>query len=509
MTYTNKVVTPNEMKALESASHNAGVSLSCLMDNAGQALAQFIKSKIKVKSSICFLCGKGNNGGDGFVAADILAKEGYTVFVLLTSGEPSTELSKAAFDKMSKVTIKTKEFCSFIEKQSIDMIVDCIYGTGFRGSVNEDISAIMKASDKKNCIKVACDIPSGASALNGYCDDCVIKAHFTVTFGAVKCGMQLEPCYGVCGEVTAADIMIPQSAYDGIDYCCRVLDTDYIKATLKKRSNYSHKGNYGKLLNISGSSNYVGASALSTLSALRSGAGLCTLAAPKCVTDIIGSSVYETTYLPLVDDGTGKIGYENVPLLLEKLEDSTAVLFGCGCGISPHLCKIAEKIILNARCPLIIDADGINAILNRIDILKNTQASIILTPHPGELARLCEVSVKEALARRVELALDFAVKYNVIVVAKGSKTVIATPDGRLYFSSNGNAGLSRGGSGDVLAGMIASFCAQGLSPASSACTGTFLHGYTADIVAEKKSMQGMLPTDIINELPFVFRALDR
>lgn len=505
----NSVITPSEMKKLENASQNAGVSLSSLMDNAGEALAHFIASKENKGNSICFLCGKGNNGGDGFVAANLLASEGYAVFVVLTSGEPSTVLSCAAFSAMKNVSVIKDNIMSFLKEHSFEVIVDCIYGTGFRGTVHEDTAKLMKLCKDKRSLKIACDIVSGVCALNGYGDDCVINADYTVTFGARKCGMMLEPCMSYCGEITVADIGIPKKAYQSIDTVCSIPDTEYIKSTLKRRSPYSHKGTYGKLLNISGCSNYVGASILSTLSALRSGVGLCTLASPKYVTDIVGSTVFETTFLPLDDDGEGKIGYESLPVLLDKANESSAVLFGCGCGKSTHISKIAEKLILNARCPLVIDADGINAILDRIDILKNTEASIIITPHPGELARLCNVSNKEALSSRVELALQFAQTYNVTVVAKGSKTVIASPDGSLHFSVTGNAGLSRGGSGDVLAGMISSFCAQGYSPIDSAVMGTYLHGYTADIVAEKKSMQGMLPSDVINELPYVFKALDR
>ncbi len=509
MNYNNLIVTPEQMKKLENASHNAGVSLSCLMDNAGLALANFIMLKTPdLKSRVCFLCGKGNNGGDGFVAANILAQKGYCVRVMLLCGYPSTELAVSAYNTLRNVEIIEENFNKYLST-GFDILVDCVYGTGFHGALSSDIASIFTVCNSISAIKIACDIPSGVCALNGSADKSVINCDYTVTFGALKCGMVIQPATQYCGEITACDIKIPNEVYQEFEFNCKVIDENFIKDTIKERNPLSHKGDFGKLLNISGCENYVGAAMLSTLSALRSGVGICTLASIEYVCSIVATNAFETTFLPLTSNCNGMISKENAKVIIEKCKSSSAVLFGCGCGQSEDISFLAEQIISNTKCPLIIDADGINAILDRIDILKNTEASIIITPHPGELSRLCGVSTKEVLSRRVELALEFARNYNVIVVAKGSDTVIATPQGELFFSTVGNPGLSRGGSGDVLAGIIASLYAQGISTLESACAGTFLHGYTADIIADKKSMQGMLPSDIINELPFVFKTFNR
>lgn len=509
MDINNFVVTPNQMKILENASHCAGVSLSALMDNAGKAIAERIISILQAETyinNVYILAGNGNNAGDGFVCAQKLAENNINVKIIMLCGEPKTDLSKASFNQMKGIDV-TSEYNSIDFSDSI--VVDCVFGTGFHGELPLSIASIFNTINNSKCIRIACDIPSGSCALNGYCSNDTLHCNYTVTFGAIKTGMLLSPCREACGEVIVADICIPQNEYYNIEKPVVKLDTDYVKKLIPKRKPTSHKGDFGKLINISGSRNYTGAVALSSLSALRSGVGICTIASTKSVCSIIGSSVFEATYLPLEEDENGQILFSNYDKLAKKIEGATAVLLGCGLGISDDIKMLTKKIILNAECPLIIDADGINAVLDRIDILKNTKASIILTPHPGELARLLNISTKEVLKERVRLASEFSKEYGVTLVSKGSGTIIASPDGRMYISTYGNPGLSRGGSGDVLAGMIASFSAQGLSPEDASCAGVFLHGTTADIVADKMSVQGMLPSDIIKELPLVFKAIDR
>ena len=509
MDINNFVVTPKQMKILENASHCAGVSLSMLMDNAGRSLAEKILNILQDNryiNKVYILAGNGNNAGDGFVCAQILSNNALSVKVIMLCGDAKTELSKAAYSKINGIDVTS-------DYENIDftdcLVSDCVFGTGFHGELPENVTALFNTINNSTCIKVACDIPSGASALDGYCSNGTLDCDYTVTFGAIKTGMLLSPCREACGKIIVADIDIPKQEYIKIEKPVIKLDNDYIKKLIPIRKATSHKGDFGKLINICGSKNYTGAAALSSLSALRSGVGICTVASPTSVTSIIGGAVFEATYLPLEEDENGQISFSNYDVLAENIKCASAVLIGCGLGVSDDIKKLVEKIILNAECPLIIDADGINAILDRIDILKNTKASIILTPHPGELARLLNISTKEVLKERVRLASEFSEKYRVTLVSKGSGTVIATPDGSLYFSTAGNPGLSRGGSGDVLAGMIASFSAQGLSPEAAACAGVFLHGTTADIVAEKISVQGMLPSDIIKELPLVFKAIDR
>lgn len=513
MEINNFTVTPNQMKTLENASHCAGVSLSMLMDNAGKKLAEKIDElykKSKKQGEIIILAGNGNNAGDGFVCAEILRKLSYNVKIILTCGMPKSGLSNAAYYNMYNIEAFLLNNCNLdLIFKNYSIVIDCIFGTGFHGELTEEIKKFLQYVNSVDCIKIACDIPSGACALNGYCSCGTLKCDYTITFGAIKTGMLLSPAREMCGEVVVADIGIPDEVYASLEKPVIHLNTDYIKKNIPKRKPTSHKVDFGKLVNICGSRCFTGAAGLSTLSALRSGVGICTLASTEKVTEIVGSTIFEATYLPLKENENGQISYSNYERIIENCKNASTVLIGCGLGISDDTKKLVSELILNLECPIILDADGINAILDRINILRNTKASIILTPHPGEFARLLNISTKDVLQKRVELTTLFSKEYGVTVVSKGSGTIIATPDGKLYISTAGNSGLSRGGSGDVLAGMIASFSAQGLTPENSACAGVFLHGTAADNVAEKMSMQGMLPSDVINELPLVFKAIDR
>ncbi len=499
------IVTPAQMKLLENASQSEGISLYTLMLNAGNSLADIICeiAKRKQLSDILFICGKGNNGGDGFVCAQALSMLDFNVSVALCSGKPATDLSKKAFAAMSeKVNIISNYFTKAIHDAQI--VVDCVFGTGFRGEIVEGVlSNLFDTINLSLNIKIACDIPSGANSLNGLVSEHTIKSDYTVTFGALKTGMLFSPCKEWCGKITVCDIGIPDDAYENIIYPVKRLDTEYIKSLIPPRKPDGNKGTYGKLINVAGSDNYIGAAALSTLAALRSGVGICTLATTQNIINNISGSVFEATYLPLTENPE-----INARLILSE-NKKTAVLIGCGLGNSYQTAILVENIIENSDCPVIIDADGINVLHDRIDILRKAKASIILTPHPGEFSRLTGTPVSEIMKNKLQMSKDFVEKYGVTLVLKGAGTVIAAPERQLFVSSTGNAGLSRGGSGDVLAGIIGSFVAQGISPVDACCAGVFIHGMCADRIATKTSMQGMLPSDLINELPLLFHDMNR
>lgn len=504
------IVTPDEMKELENASQCEGVSLSMLMDNAGAVLSDKIISLIIQHncSSVVYLCGSGNNGGDGFVSADIVQKAGYDVCIIMISDTPKSVLAQNAFTRVSGIKtiyVDDEGLESIIKDDSV--VVDCIFGTGFHGKLDDRIKKLFAMLIKKKCVKVACDIPSGVCSLNGYADESCINFDYTVTFGAVKCGMLVSPGREICGKIIIGDIGIPESVYKKVRLNVIHSDNEYVREMIPKRLPLSHKGDFGKLINISGSECYTGAACLSTLAALRTGVGICTLASTKEVINVVGRNILEATFIPLSSTEDGQISASEIDRIAECCNKVNAVLIGCGLGLSDNTRALVYGLLERLDCTVILDADGINAILDRINILRNTRASIILTPHPGELARLTKTDTKTVLQKRLQLASQLSKEYNVVTVAKGSGTFITTPDGKLYVSTTGNAGLSRGGSGDVLAGMIASFAAQGLSAEKAACAGTYLHGLSADMVAKRLSMQGMLPSDIINELPLVFKAI--
>ncbi len=510
----DRVVTPKQMQFCEASSAEYGISLNILMQNAGKYLAEktlLLYEQLSFSKGIVILAGNGNNAGDGFVCANMLWESKKDVTVILTNGEPKTQLCVNAYNAMNSeiriISADCAEAFDYISSASI--VIDCVFGTGFHDELPEKMHPIFCCVQNSKALKIACDVPSGVCAENGSCSEKSIKSDYTFTFGAVKTGMLLYPAREKCGHIVVCDIGIPKKVFNSIQNPVRLMDNDAVKKLLPKRNPDSYKGSYGKLLNISGSRRYTGAGALSTLSALRSGVGLCTLASPECVVSALSSTLFEPVYLPLKEEDGCQFSDCNIDLLVSEAKASSAILVGCGIGCGKSSTKLVSELIKNSECPIIIDADGINSIAGCIDLFRNTKASIILTPHAGEMARLTNLPKEEVMRRRVEIAADFAKEYNVTIVSKGAGTVIVSPDGSMSVSISGNAGLSRGGSGDVLSGMIAAFSAQGLSPADAASCAVYLHGSSADRVSQKYSMQGMLPTDVINELPLLFHSLDR
>lgn len=283
-----------------------------------------------------------------------------------------------------------------------------------------------------------------------------------------------------------------------------LLTAPLIKSIFPKRNPVSHKGSYGKLLIVAGCDRYRGAAALCTEAALRSGAGVITLASVPSVIDAVSAKLYEPVYYPLPQNKAGTLSHTALPLLLEQAEKSSALLIGCGLGQNPDISSTVETLLKTISCPLILDADGLNAIADRINILRTAKSRIILTPHLGEMSRLCGKNISELQADPIEAARSFATEYRVVVVLKDADTVVAAPNVKIYLNTTGNAGMARGGSGDVLAGIIAAFVCQGLSPEQAAFCGVYLHGAAGDLTAGKSSILGMLPSDMIRVLPELY-----
>lgn len=506
------IVTPEQMKMLEAESDKAGVSYEDLMENAGTALAFNLKKIINgfenderfhKKPDIIFLCGNGNNAGDCFVAARYLRKMSIHSKIFLLCGEPKTELAKLNFDRMTDIPVirDEEEMISILNNNIIDIKADGIFGTGFHGELPENIRRILAQCKG---ITVAVDVPSGGNCKTGAVADGTLKAWVTVTFGARKLGMTQYPLRSFCGDISTAGIAIPDKVYSLIDYPVELIDHNNVKKSIPERKPDSHKGNFGRMLSICSSLNMPGASIMSSQAALRCGVGLLTVCTPKEYLPHFAAKIPEAVYLPLETGTNETYGTDSLEKIMKASEKATSVLIGCGLGVSSDSKKLVKELLLNLECQIILDADGINCITDSIDIIRQTKKKIILTPHPAEMARLCGVSTAEIQSDRFGYARSFAQQNNCIVVLKGAGTIIASPD-KAYVNMNGNPGMSRGGSGDVLSGMIASFAAQGIeNPAVSA---VFVHGMAGDMAAKKYSVQSMLPTDMINELGEVFKAI--
>lgn len=500
-----RILTPKQMGAAEQASVRLGVSLGELMDNAGQALGREVLDTALdgTLRNIVILAGNGNNGGDGLVCANFLAESGVIPTVILMCGQPRTDLAKAAFDNLHKVVrVIDKESVEFRDIiGDADIIADCVFGTGFHGEIRDDLLHYFKIIGNSKAIKIACDCPSGVNCLNGQVSSGTLACNKTITFHCSKSGLHFHPAKDFCGEVIVKSIGIPDGWDSKIGFPIEQKSKDEIKALLPCRNRNSHKGTYGKLMLICGCEQYMGAAAISAKAALRSGVGIVNLCTPKAVAQALVSSMPECTFTSLEHDKAGFISAENLPVLIERSKACSAVVIGCGLGVTDETKMIVFELIKRAQCPVIIDADGINCLSEHIDILEEKQAEIILTPHPAELARLCSISVAEVLSDRIGYALNLAKKYGITLHAKGTQTITALSDGSCYITDFGNTALAKGGSGDMLAGLIGSFIAQGMSCGNACLLASCLMGSTAERLAQLQSERSILASDIISCFP--------
>ena len=500
-----RVVTTSQMRKIEENSLKYDMTYQRLMENAGSAAATFIRGTFKLEGLNCMVfCGSGNNGGDGFVAARKLIENGANVLVALVGGEPRSDEAKTMYKTIELMGMPVLKFDESFDKvmeilEKADIIVDAIYGTGFRGGLGRWEKAACVAINNAIAAVVSLDVPSGVECDSGKVAADAVTADFTVAFDSLKPVHILPEGKLKCGKIEVVEIGIPEEAYAGITGMFGDIYTEDVLRSLKKREQErdTNKGDYGKLLIIAGCGRYRGSAALATLAALRCGTGFVTLASTKPVCDATSAKLYECIYIELPEGGSQSVSADNgVPLLRESLKTSTAVLFGCGMGNNEDTERLMEYLVRNTRCPLIIDADGINVMTANINILKEAAGPVILTPHPGEMARICSETIGEIQRDRSGTAIKFAEKYKAYIVLKGHNTVIASPKGELLTNRSGNPGLAKAGSGDVLAGMIAAFAAQGLSPFEAAAAGVHLHGLAADEAAKELSQYAMLPSDL-------------
>ena len=522
-----RVLTPEQMRLAERKSGEYGITLAKLMDNAGKALAQAINDindTVKPEHINCkerrvtFLAGSGNNGGDCFVAAKELAEnENYRITVVNLCKEPSTDIAAYAYQNMPFEKIEVikgykqanEDYINDVTKSInfADIVVDGVFGTGFHGTLSDDISEFFSAALNK--IKVSVDVPSGGNASDGCISTGCFKADFTVTMGSIKSGMTQYPLKDFCGKIIVQDIGIPEAVFDEVK-CgmeMQLAEESMFRKIRKTRSSYSHKGDFGNLLVIAGSESMRGACALAVRGALRSGAGLVrTASVGKCI-DTLSALAPESMYISLESDKNGFMRLDgNEEKIAAAMKKSTAVLIGCGIGVTDETRRLVGYVIKNCECPIIIDADGINCISGSINILGKRKSDIILTPHPGEMSRLTGKPISLVQCDRLQTALSFAKENGVTVVLKGAGTISADSKG-CTVNCTGNSGMSCGGSGDVLAGIIASFAAQGYSPIEAASYGAYIHGKAGDFAADELGIEAMLPHDIIEFLPKAFKSI--
>ena len=408
---------------------------------------------------------------------------GSKVSVFLPLGKPKTENASYYFSLLPEEII-FEEF-----NGEFDFIIDAVFGIGLCRDLSDDLIKLVNELNCHTATRIAVDIPSGIDCDNGCVLGAAFKADLTVTFIAPKPCFYLPFSSDFCGKVEIADIGVTP-----IDSDIELLQP----AVLPERPKNSYKGTFGTALLICGSYGMAGAAILATRACLKSGVGIAKCLIPKSIYPILTTAVPEAVCLPVLE--TSKGGLSSLISLNQALLKTNAVLFGCGLSNSWHIKRLLSKLIKNCKCPMVIDADGINALANSIDLLKKANASIILTPHPAEMARLLKTDVKTVEENRLKLATCFAKEYNCILVLKGTNTLIAEPTGKVYINTLGNSGMATGGSGDVLSGIIVSLLAQGLSSVEAAKTAVYLHSLSADEAVKTTGEAGLLPSDMIEAL---------
>lgn len=506
-----RVVTSKQMKEIERRSLQYDLTYHRLMENAGSAAAAYIRRTFQVEGLNCMVfCGGGNNGGDGMVVARKLFENDAKVLVVMVGKPPESPEASSMYTTARLMEIPIADFSQNREKVlevmgEADIVIDAIYGTGFHGALGDTARAACSAINSAIAAVIALDVPSGLNCDTGEADSDAVRADFTVVFDSYKPCHILTASKPYCGRVELADIGIPDKARHGIVSRHGLLTAETVFSHLPPRKPDSHKGAYGRVLSLCGSSRYRGAAVLSALGALRCGAGIVTLASTEPVCAAVAASVPEATLLPLPESALRTIDYAGaLEPLAAPLKRASAVLFGPGMETNSETARLLAHVLRESACPVVLDADGINALAKNINILQEAKAPVILTPHSGEMARLTGRPAAEVEADRTGIASGLAQSRNAVVVLKGMETVIAAPDGGVFLNPTGNPGLAKGGSGDVLAGMIAAFVSQGIEPYYAAACGVFLHGAAADRTAERLSQYGMLPSELLNDLAVIF-----
>lgn len=502
-----KVLNCAQSKELEQSAVRSGMQYLEMMENAGASAVRFLRKKFSLaEKRVVILCGKGNNGGDGFVAARHLSELGAKVIVVVVEGLPATEIAQTMYSRLNNTAAKVVSYYQDPEMirpmlSSADFILDAIYGTGFHGSVPENLFPLYSAIAQSKAVVVALDIPSGAVCDTGAVDGKCVEADYTISFSTLKAVHLLQPALSYCGQVVVVPIGIDAALINRQPASLEVTELDEVKTMFQPRNPESNKGDYGRLLSICGSEGMAGAAVLSGSAALRCGAGIVEAAVPRAIYPIAAAGLTEAVFT-LYDT----VNFEEK--LLASLNRSSACLIGCGIGTEPMAQACFDLVLKNAQVPLIIDADGINLLAENINKLEAVKAPVVLTPHPGEMARLLKTTAADVQAHRLDYAKQFAREHHVILVLKGAGTIIAEPNGMAHLNMTGNAGMAKGGSGDVLSGMIASFAAQGMEPVKAAVAAVYLHGMAGNLCAKKYSRTAMLPTDMISVLPKIFLELE-
>ncbi len=550
-----KVVTTEEMRCIEKETDAGGLSYDTMMENAGRAVAEACQRMGVADKRILVLVGPGNNGGDGLVAGRYLHDAGVhvTFYIWKRRSEDDENFRLATERDIPTLWAEGDDGFATVRRLlcESDVIIDALLGTGvtlpLRGSLREILTVVSEEIRRRRETKrkealfspslppfvalpsfpilVAVDVPTGLDCDTGAIDPAAVPADLTVTFGFPKRGQFLFPGAEYVGQLIVADIEIPPHLADDVQV--DLATPEMVRELLPPRPLGAHKGTFGKALVVAGSVNYTGAAYLASAAATRVGTGLVTLALAESIHPILASKLSEVTFL-LLPQTLGVLVPDAIKVLGEAIQDYDALLLGPGLGHEKETVQFVQQL-LNVEPgkrgrigfltseeakmgelslpPLVIDADGLNALADTPNWWEQLKGLSILTPHPGEMSRLTGLTVREIEADRLEVAQQMAEKWRQVVILKGAYTVIADPDGRVVINPFANPGLATAGSGDVLAGAIVGFLAQGLAPFDAALVGAYVHGLAGELVRKELGGAGMVAGDLLPVLPRVIKVL--
>jgi len=506
-----KIADASTIRSIDrTAVEKYGISGLQLMENAGRGAADVILKELggKVGASVAVFCGKGNNGGDGYVIARHLHNSGVdaTVYTLCKPGELKGDAAAnaATWAKMGGAVVEllSTEAVKAASGRAgkADILVDAVFGTGLTDEVSGHYAEAVRLINGLGRKVVSIDIPSGINASTGAVLGEAVKAHVTATMAMPKLGLFLYPGRAYSGRVEVVDIGVPKEALEDPSIRWNLLGPPDMAAILRPRKAESHKSSHGHLLVLGASPGMTGAAYMSGIAALRAGAGLVTVGVPESLHAIMEVKTTEVMTVGLPETGRrlGSAAYEDVRRLAAN---KTAVVVGPGAGTSEELMKLTALMLEEIRIPVVIDADGLNSFAPRIGSLKEAKAQVVLTPHPGEMSRLLNMKIQAIQADRVGAAEKLVEMTGATVVLKGAYTVIACPGGQVYLNPTGNPGLATAGTGDILAGMLGAFLAQGYSPSEASAAAVYLHGLAGDEARKRSGELGMIATDLLEFIP--------
>lgn len=512
-----KLVSSEGMREIDrECIENLGIPGIQLMESAGIGTVRFVERELgPVKGrTLTVVCGKGNNGGDGFVIARELIRLGATVNVYLAGhrddvgGDARTNLDRLDRAMVAELS-DGPTIGHFVEAMTgSELVIDALFGTGFEGVPRGLSGTVIQQINGCRRPVLSVDVPSGLNSTSGRPDGECVRADWTCTMGLPKRGFYCHPGREFVGKLHVVDIGVPAGAVETVGVRDNVLTPGEAAALLPTRDPAGHKGTFGKVVVIAGSVGYTGAAVLASLSALRTGAGLVYLGIPASLNDIAEIKLTEVITKPLAETASRSLSPDALPDIRSMLDGAASLAIGPGLSTDTGTRALVGEIVDEVAVPCVADADALNALTPAAIGDRKGDAPFVLTPHPGEMARLTGRRVEDVQANRDSVAREVAKAARATVLLKGSPTTVATPGGDIYVNPTGSNALASAGTGDVLTGIIATFLAQGLEATEAAALGAFVHGAAGDLAAESMGEAGTIASDVLDHVPFAMRELD-